>query len=88
MLTITERIAQANPGVVSQALAADAAKNSTIQSIHVADIATIISVDTESNTLTVKPIVNDILVNNQGNKQSVDFPQIPDTPYIGSSPTV
>jgi GH24 family phage-related lysozyme (muramidase) len=45
-----------------------------------------ISVDTETNTLTVKPIVNDILVDDQGNKQSVDFPQIPDTPYIGTDP--
>jgi lysozyme len=86
MFTPTERIAAANPDTVGQALAFEASKNYAMQSIHVADIATITAVDTDTNTLTVKPIATTALVDNQGNNQTVDQPTISDTPYIGSSP--
>jgi lysozyme len=91
MFTIQERIAAANPDTVGQALTLEASKNYAMQSIHVADIATIISVDTDASgrvTLTVKPIATTALVDNQGNNQTVDQPTISDTPYIGTSPTV
>jgi GH24 family phage-related lysozyme (muramidase) len=88
MYTIPERIAAANPDTAGQALAAGANKNDIMASIHVADIATIVAVDTTTNTVTAKPIANSVLVDNQGIKQSVDQPTIPDTPYIGTNPAI
>ena len=56
--------------------------NSTI---HCADIGLITAIDSSSNLLTVKPIIKERIVGNDGKVTWVDFPEIPDTPYIAAS---
>lgn len=88
MISNIERLVTGGSEYASKMAAADAIKQSIMESLHVADLAVITAIDTSNNTITAKPIVNDILVDNTGAQQSVDNPEISDTPYVNGSPSV
>jgi lysozyme len=67
----------------------DELKKSIFADLHVADIGVITAVDT--NTITVKPLIQERIVGSDGKTQWVDLPEIPDTPFLAigsSSPSV
>lgn len=86
--TVQQRIANSGSQYASEAAKFQAFKQNIMESLHVADLAVITAIDTSNNTITAKPIVNDILVDNTGAQQSVDNPEISDTPYVNGSPSV
>lgn len=88
MLTNRELIANSGSDYVANSALVDAVVQKVMEQLHVGDFATITAIDTANNLLTVKPIVNDALVDNTGTVQYVDQSPISDTPYINGSPKV
>jgi len=88
MNTLPQMIAGANPGsAVAQGIAMEQFKNAIFADLHVANIGVVVAFDEDTNSLTVKPIVNERLLDNKGNVQWVDFPEVEDTPYISFGTT-
>jgi|GEM_PF-3252262 len=79
MLTIPQRSG-------SQEVVFDKFKESIFSDLRVATIGVVTAVDTVGGLLTVKPIINERIVNNDGSVKWQEFPEIPDTPYIGGAP--
>lgn len=64
----------------------DKFRESLFADLHVATIGTVTAVG--DGVLTVKPIINDRIVMSDGTVTWQEYPEIPDTPYIGSTPDV
>lgn len=80
----------AKNGGVLQSAVFDAFRTSIFADLHVAQIAIVTAFDA-SYGLTVKPVVKDRCVGNDGSVQWIDLPEQPDVPYIpynGQQPKV
>jgi len=66
----------------------DKFKESIFSDLKVASIGNVMAIDTATNLLTVKPLVNERIVNNDGSVKWQEYPVIPDTPYVGGTPKI
>lgn len=66
----------------------DKFRESIFSDLHVATIGVVTAIDSDNGLLTVKPIISDRVVNNDGSTSWQEYPEIPDTPYCGTVPAV
>lgn len=81
MVTFTQRSG-------SQEAVFDKFKESIFADLHVATIGVVTALDAATGLPTVKPIINERIVQNDGTVTWQEYPEIPDTPYIGNAPSV
>jgi lysozyme len=81
MLTWTQRSG-------SQEAVFDKFKESIFSDLHVATIGVVTALDSITGLPTVKPIINERIVQSDGTITWQEYPEIPDTPYIGNAPSV
>jgi len=72
----------------SQEAIFDKFKESIFSDLHVATIGIVTALDATTGLPTVKPLINERLVQSNGTTTWQEFPEIPDTPYVGSAPSV
>ena len=65
----------------------EALKNNIFTTLHCATIGVVTAFDNLTDSVTVKPVINERTINDKGKIQWVDFPEIADTPYISFSTT-
>jgi GH24 family phage-related lysozyme (muramidase) len=68
----------------------DKFKDNIFSTLHVGTIAVVTAIDSDTGLLTVKPIINQRIVNSDGTTKWQEYAEIPDTPYCSSysSPAV